>query len=287
MQPPSLRFVIANEIEVFRLGFGALHLAGSGAWGPPRDIHESLRLLRRLPDLGVNLIDTADSYGPNISEELIRHALHPYRGLLIATKGGLVRHGPGRCTACGRPEYLREQIVASARRLGVERLDLWQLHRIDRAVPREEQFDAIRSFQKEGLIRHVGLSEVDTATIAAAQSFFPVATVQNSYNFAFQRSDPELAYCEAQGIGFMPWGPLGSGSLATGNDALTRIAQRHRATAAQIALAWLMQRSPNMLPIPGTSQIQHLEANVTAAQILLDPTEFAEITAMGGEQVQA
>ncbi len=271
-------FSIGGDIPVNRLGFGAMRITGKGIWGEPDDKEESLRTLRKLPELGVNFIDTADSYGPEVSERLIREALHPYRGLTIATKAGLVRTGPDVWIPLGRPEYLRQEVLLSIRRLGVERLDLWQLHRIDPKVPQAEQFEAIKAMQKEGLIRHVGLSEVKVSEIEAAQKFFKVATVQNLYNLGNRSSEDVLNYCEKQNIGFIPWFPLAAGDLAKPGSRLESIAKKHNAVPSQIALAWLLKRSPVMLPIPGTSKVKHLEENVAGANITLSDAEFAELS---------
>jgi len=270
----SGQFSVGGEIVVNRLGFGAMRITGSGIWGEPGDREEALRVLRRLPDLGVNFIDTADSYGPEVSERLIREALHPYKGLLVATKGGFERPGPGRWVTNGRPEYLRQCVAGSLERLGVERIDLWQLHRIDPKVARAEQFQAIAAMQEEGLIRHVGLSEVTVDDIKAAQKVFRVATVQNLFNLAERRSEDVLDYCEAQGIGFIPWYPLAAGKLAQPGSLLDAIAKKKQATPGQIALAWVLKRSPVMLPIPGTGKVRHLEENVAAAAVKLSDEEF-------------
>lgn len=275
-------FRIGGAIDVHRLGFGAMRVTGPGIWGPPRDKAEAIRTLREVPKLGVNFIDTADSYGPDVSEPLIREALHPYPAdLLIATKGGLTRSGPDRWEQVGRPEYLRQQALKSLRWLGVERIGLWQLHRIDRKVPRDEQFGAIRALLDDGIITHAGLSEVGVEEIEAASRVFPVATVQNRYNLVDRRSEDVLAYCEARGIGFIPWYPLANGTLARPGGMLDQIAKIHRATAGQIALAWTLQRSPVMLPIPGTSKVAHLKENVAAADIRLSDEEFRALDAAG------
>ncbi|MBN9246449.1 MAG: aldo/keto reductase [Hyphomicrobium sp.] len=271
-------FSIGGDIPVNRLGFGAMRITGKGIWGEPDDKEESLRTLRKLPELGVNFIDTADSYGPEVSERLIHEALHPYRGLTIATKAGLARTGPDVWIPLGRPEYLRQEVLLSIRRLGVERLDLWQLHRIDPKVPQKEQFEAIAAMQKEGLIRHVGLSEVKVSEIEAAQKFFKVATVQNLYNLANRSSEDVLDFCEKHTIGFIPWFPLAAGDLAKPGSRLEAIAKKHNAVPSQIALAWLLKRSPVMLPIPGTSKVKHLEENVAGANIKLSDAEFAELS---------
>lgn len=273
----SGQFAIGGDLRVNRLGFGAMRITGTGVWGPPSDRAAALATLRRLPELGVDFIDTADAYGPDISEQLIRAALHPYPGLVIATKGGLTRSGPNQWTANGRPDYLLAQARRSLHKLGVERIDLWQLHRIDPQVPRDEQFGAIRHLLDEGLIRHAGLSEVTVDEIQAAQRIFPVATVQNRYNLVDRGSEAVLDYCERQGIGFIPWFPLAAGELAQPGGRLERIARQHGASAGQVALAWLLQRSPVMLPIPGTSNVAHLEQNVAAAGLRLSAQECAEL----------
>lgn len=276
---PSV-FNIGGDLEVGRLGFGAMRVTGPGIWGYPQDREEALKTLRRAPELGVSFIDTADSYGPNVSEDLIREALHPYSGVAIATKAGLARTGPDRWVPLGRPAYLIQQAHASRLRLGVERIDLWQLHRIDSGVPRDEQFDAIRSLQDAGVIRHAGLSEVSVQDIEAAGKYFRVATVQNRFNLLERKSAKELAYCEANGIGFIPWYPLGAGCL-TRHGTLDGIASRHGATPGQVALAWLLQFSPVMLPIPGTSRRSHLEQNVKAREIVLSSEEMEALSSMG------
>lgn len=279
-------FRIGGALQVNRLGFGAMRITGRGIWGPPADREESLRTLRRLPALGVDFIDTADSYGPNVSEELIREALHPYREMLVATKGGLTRPGPDNWVANGRPEYLIGQCKGSLRRLGVEQIGLWQLHRIDPNVPRDEQFGAVRRLLDDGLVRYAGLSEVSVKDIEAASNYFPVATVQNRYNLADRASESVLQHCEAHGIGFIPWYPLSSGELTRPGGPLDAIARRHSATAGQIALAWLLGRSQVMLPIPGTSKVQHLEENAAAASIRLSAEEMAELTGVAHPPAQ-
>ncbi len=271
-------FSIGGDLKINRLGFGAMRITGKGIWGPPTDRAESIRTLKRLRDLGVDFIDTAQAYGPDVSEELIKEALYPYDGLVIATKGGLARSGPDQWEPNGRPEVLRKWLEGSLKRLGVERIDLWQLHRIDPKVPRKEQFDAIHAFRKEGLVRHVGLSEVGVADIEEAQNYFQVVTVQNRYSPAARGSDAVLEYCNDHTIGFIPWAPLGSGSLAKGAATLAEIAARHKATTGQVALAWLLKRSPVMLPIPGTSKVAHLEENVAAAGLELTDEDEAAIT---------
>jgi pyridoxine 4-dehydrogenase len=274
-------FKIGGEIAVHRLGYGAMRITGRGIWGDPEDRSEAIATLKRLPDLGINFVDTADSYGPDVSEELVREALHPYGDILVATKAGLARTGPSQWVPLGRPEYLIQQAHTSRRRLGVETIGLWQLHRIDSKVPRDEQFGAIKSLISAGVIRHAGLSEVSVGEIEAAQKAFKVATVQNRYNFADRSSEDVLDYCEKHGIGFIPWFPLGAGDLAKPGSALDAIAHAHEATPGQIALAWLLQRSPVMLPIPGTSKVAHLEENIVAADIKLTAAEFTSLDHAG------
>jgi len=273
-------FKIGGDMPVNRLGFGAMRITGPGIWGEPEDKEESLRTLRKLPEVGIDFIDTADSYGPEVSERLIHEALYPYKGIKIATKGGLARTGPNVWIPLGRPEYLRQQAVLSSRRLGVERIDLWQLHRVDSKVPQSEQFDVIKAMQSEGLIWHAGLSEVGVKEIEAAQKYFKVATVQNRYNLADRSSEDVLDYCEKHGIGFIPWFPLAAGDLAKPGSRLEAIAKNHNAVPSQIALAWLLKRSPVILPIPGTSKVKHLEENVAGANIELTDSEFAELSAL-------
>ena len=271
----SGQFSIGGSITVNRLGFGAMRITGPGIWGPPQDREESIRTLKRVPELGINLIDTANSYGPDVSEELIREALHPYGSdMLIATKGGLTREGPNIWTPKGNPEHLIEEAKKSLKKLGVEQIDLWQLHRIDSKVDRSEQFDAIKSLIDQGIIRYAGLSEVSVEEIEAASKVFPVATVQNRYNLVARGSEDVLDYCEANNIGFIPWAPLASGDLAAEGGILDNIAREHGASPSQIALAWILKRSPVMLPIPGTSKVKHLEENVAGAAIALTEGEF-------------
>ena len=276
----SKTFRIDGSIEVARLGFGSMRLTGRGIWGEPADRDEAIRTLKRLPALGVNFIDTADSYGPNIAEDLIREALHPYGKLLVATKDGLARTGPDQLVPLGRPEYLIQEAYASRYRLGVEQIGLWQLHRIDPKTPRDEQFDAIRHLLDSGVIAHAGLSEVSVADIKAASKVFKVATVQNRYNLGDRSSEDVLRYCEQNGIGFIPWFPLSAGGLTRSGSPLDSIAKRHHASPGQIALGWLLKRSPVMLPIPGTSKVSHLEENVAAAAIELSEDEFASLSAV-------
>ncbi len=270
-------FEIGGELGIHRLGFGAMRLTGPGIWGEPADPAEAIRTLRRTRDLGINFIDTADSYGPDVSERLVREALHPYGGMRIATKAGLARTGPDRWVALGRPEYLIQQAHKSLRQLGVERIDLWQLHRIDPKVPRDEQFGAVKALLDAGLIRHAGLSEVTVEEIEAASKYFPVATVQNRYNLVDRKSEDVLTYCARQGIGFIPWFPLGAGELTQPGATIDKIAKRHGGTASQIVLAWTLRKSPVMLPIPGTSRVDHLEENVAAARIVLTDAEMAAL----------
>lgn len=281
---PGGAFTLPGGRTVSRLGFGAMRVVGRGVWGDPEDPAEARRTLARLPALGVDLIDTADSYGPFVSEDLIREVLHdgsarPYGDILIATKGGYTRHGPGIWQAVGRPEYLRQCVLMSLRRLGVERIDLWQLHRVDPKVPAVEQFGVMRAMQDEGLIDLLGLSEVSVAQIEEAREHFQVATVQNRYNLSDRKSEDVLRYCEANGIGFIPWHPLEAGRFES-REAVDRIAARHSATPGQVALAWLLAKSPVMLPIPGTGKVAHLEENMAAAKIALGPEEVEELSAL-------
>jgi aryl-alcohol dehydrogenase-like predicted oxidoreductase len=267
-------FRIGGELEVHRLGFGAMRVTGPGIWGPPHDRGGALETLRRLPELGIDFIDTADSYGPEVSEQLIREALYPYRGVHIATKAGLKRPGPDQWQPFGDPDYLIGRAHRSREILGVERIELWQLHRIDPAVPRDEQFGAISQLLRDGVIRYAGLSEVSVADIQAAQRIFPVATVQNRYNLFDRGSEDVLDYCETEKIGFIPWFPLGSGQVLRAGQALEAVASVRKATKGQIAIAWLLRRSPVIIAIPGTSNVHHLEENAAAASIELSEEEF-------------
>lgn len=270
-------FMIGGDLPVYRLGFGAMRITGAGVWGPPKDRDEALRVLRRCVDHGVNLIDTAESYGPNVSEELIAEALHPYpQGMVIATKGGFDRSGRNKWEMNARPERLREGLEGSLRRLKLDRIDLWQLHRIDPSVPEEEQFGVISDFIREGKVRHVGLSEVTVEQIERARKHFPVVSVQNRYNLADREWENVLDYCDRESIGFIPWYPLATGKLAKGG-AVSEVAARQKAEPSQIALAWLLKRSKVMLPIPGTSRVAHLDENMEAARIELSDEEFAAI----------
>jgi pyridoxine 4-dehydrogenase len=272
---------LGGELTVNRLGFGAMRLTGPGVWGPPADRDEAIRVLRRAVDLGVNFIDTADSYGPYISEEIIAEALHPCRDLVIATKAGLLRTGPDVWIPLGYPSYLRQECEMSLRRLGVETIDLFQLHRIDDKFPLEDQIGELAKLQQEGKIRHIGLSEVSVDQLAAAQQIIPIVSVQNLYNLTNRAAEPVLEACAEQGIGFIPWFPLAAGPLAAPDGPLARMAAEHDATPAQMALAWLLNRSPVMLPIPGTSSLAHLEENVGAAEIRLSEQEVEFLGAIG------
>ena len=270
-----------GSFTINRLGYGAMRITGRGIFGPPADREGCLETLKRLPELGVNFIDTADSYGPDVSEELINQALHPYEGMLIATKAGLTRPGPDRWAPNGMPEYLIGQARGSLKRLGVEQIGLWQLHRIDPRVPRGDQFAAVKSLLDQGIIANAGLSEVSIEEIEAAREVFPVATVQNRYNLVDRQSEDVLDYCEKEGIGFIPWFPLAAGNLAKPGGVLEEVAKKHEATPSQIALAWVLKRSPVMLPIPGTSKVKHLEENVAAAEIELSDDDFSALDQAG------
>jgi pyridoxine 4-dehydrogenase len=271
-------FTIGGDLHVHRLGFGAMRITGEGIWGPPDDPEEAKRVLHRVVELGIDLIDTADSYGPEVSENLIAEALHPYPdGLVIATKGGLRRTGPGEWPRDARPERLKECCEASLRRLKLDRIDLYQLHSPDPQVPYEDSVGALKDLQDEGKIKHVGVSNVSLEELEQARGIVEVVTVQNRYNVTDRHSEDVLDECEEAGIGFIPWFPLATGKLARPRGPLDRIAQQHDATPGQIALAWLLARSPVMLPIPGTSSVEHLEENVAATQIELSPEEVEEI----------
>jgi pyridoxine 4-dehydrogenase len=271
-------FAIGGDLEVHRLGFGGMQLTGPGIWGPPRDRDEAIRVLRRAVELGVDFIDTADAYGPLYNEQLIHEALHPYPdGLVIATKGGLTRSGPDDWRAVGRPEYLRQAVHLSLRHLGVERIDLYQLHRIDPRVPVEDSLGALTELQAEGKIRHIGLSEVSVAEIEQARKVAEIVSVQNLFNLANRSAEPVLEYAEREGLAFIPWFPIATGELARPGGPLDEAAKAHGATPAQLALAWLLRRSPNILPIPGTSKVAHLEENLAAASVELTDAEFAAL----------
>jgi pyridoxine 4-dehydrogenase len=276
-------FAIGGDRPVVRLGYGSMRLTGPGIWGEPRDHDEAIRVLRRAVELGVTLIDTADSYGPYVAENLIREALHPYPDdLVIATKAGLVRTGPGEWHSVGRPEYLRQEAEMSMRRLGLEQIDLFQLHRVDPHVPLEDQVGVFVDLQSEGKVRHIGLSNVTVGQIRRAREITPIATVQNRYNLADRAAESVLDYCAAHGIGFIPWFPMATGELARPGGPLDGIAQETGANPGQLALAWLLQRSPVVLPIPGTSSVAHLEDNLGAAHIHLSDEQFAALSAAAG-----
>jgi pyridoxine 4-dehydrogenase len=267
-----------GDKTVYRLGYGSMQLTGKGVWGPPKDHDEAISVLKRTIELGMNLIDTADSYGPYVAEELIHEALHPYPDdLLIATKAGLVRTGPDRWHPVGRPEYLRQECEMSLRRLSVDAIDLFQLHRIDPKVPADEQFGLLRDLQNEGKVRHVGLSEVSVDNIKAARKVVPIVTVQNRYNLTDRVSEAVLTYCTAEKIGFIPWFPIASGKLAQSGGPVDRAAKALGGTPAQIALAWLLKKSSVMLPIPGTSTVKHLEENCAAANVHLTAEQMLEL----------
>jgi pyridoxine 4-dehydrogenase len=271
-------FRIGNDLSVARLGFGAMRITGDGIWGPPKDRAAAIRVLRRAVELGINFIDTADSYGPYVSEEIIAEALHPYPGdLAIATKGGFQRPGPNQWVEDGRPEHLRSACEGSLRRLRLDRIDLYQLHRIDPKVPAEDQLGTLKDLQAQGKIKHIGLSEVSVAQLEHAQTIVPVVSVQNRYSIADRRSEDVLEYCEKAEIAFIPWFPLAAGQLSGANSPIQRLAALWKASPSQIALAWLLARSRVMLPIPGTSRVEHLEENVAAAALHLDTKGMMEI----------
>jgi len=275
-------FAIGGDLEVNRLGYGSMHLAGPGAWGPGRDRDEALRVLRRAVELGATFIDTADVYGPFVTDELIRTALHPYpENLVIGSKVGSSNQGPGKWAPIGRPEYLRQQTLLNLRHLGLDRIDLLQLHRIDPQVPLAEQIGELKAMQDEGLVRHIGLSEVTVAEIEAVSAITPVVSVQNRFNLADRASEDVLDYCTAHGIAFVPWFPLAYGRLAGAGSPLSALADKHGRTPGQLALAWLLHRSPAILPIPGTSSVGHLEQNVAAAAIELGDDEWEQLDALG------
>jgi pyridoxine 4-dehydrogenase len=275
-------FAIGGDLKVNRLGFGAMRITGKGIWGPPENPEEAKATLRRLPELNVDFVDTAESYGPYVSEELIGEVLAPYsKGTIVATKSGLTRTGPDEWHQLARPEFLRQGAIQSLRRLRLEVIDLWQLHRIESQTPRADQFGAIAQMQKDGLIRHVGLSEVSVADIKEASKYFKVTTVQNMYNLVSRRAEDVLDYCEANDIGFIPWRPIDGGNLEVTSAEFRALMEKHGASASQLALAWMLKRSPVMLPIPGTGKVKHLEDNVAAAAIKLSDDDFATLDRIG------
>jgi aryl-alcohol dehydrogenase-like predicted oxidoreductase len=272
-------FTLGGDLPVVRLGYGTMQLTGKGVWGPPRDHDEAVRVLRRAVELGITFFDTADSYGPYVAEDLLREALHPYaEDVVIATKAGLTRQGPDQWTPLGQPAYLRQEVEMSLRRLGVERIDLFQLHRIDPAYPVADQVGELAKLKEEGKIRHIGLSEVSVAQLKEAQQTAEIVSVQNLYNLAHRDAEELLDHCETEAIGFIPWFPLATGELAREDGPLAVAAKEHDVTPSQLALAWLLRRSPVMLPIPGTSSVEHLEANTAAAGIELTDDEFAALS---------
>ncbi len=269
---------IGGDLKVRRMGFGAMRITGRGIWGPPKDEAEAIRVLRRAVELGVNLIDTADSYGPEVSEQLIAKALHPYPvGLVLATKGGLTRPGPDRWSSNCSPAHLKKTCEGSLKRLQLERIDLYQLHTHDSRVPMEDSIGALAELRAAGKIRHIGVSNFSVAELKRAQKIAPIVSVQNRYNMNDRASDSVIDRCEADGLAFLPWYPLAVGGIARGNSQIEAIAKRHHATPSQVALAWLLKRSPAMLPIPGTSSVAHLEENVAAAKVQLDDDEFRSL----------
>ena len=277
---PSGSFSIGGDLPVTRLGYGAMRITGRGIWGQPADPAVAVQVLRRAVELGVDFIDTADSYGPYVSEDLIREALHPYDGVVVATKGGFTRQGPDRWEVVGHPAYLRQCVEMSLRRLDVEQIDLYQLHRIDPTVPLEDQLGELKALQDEGKIRHLGLSEVTVDELEAARAIVPIVSVQNLYNLSNRQSEALLDHSEAEGIAFIPWIPLAAGPLARPGGPLDALATRTGHTPAQLALAWLLRRSPVVLPIPGTGSVDHLEENVAGAQVILDDEVYAELSGL-------
>lgn len=277
----SGEFLIGDDLRVARLGFGAMRITGKGVWGEPADRAEAVRIIRRAVDLGINFIDTADSYGPGVSEEIIAEALHPYPvGLVIATKGGFVRPGPNQWVENGKPEHLRSACEGSLRRLRLDRIDLYQLHRIDPKVRAEDQLGTLRDLQAQGKIKHIGLSEVSVRQILEARTIVPVVSVQNRYSVTDRGSEDVLEYCEKEKIGFIPWFPLAAGRVSGTQSPISRLAARLKATPSQLALAWLLARSPVMLPIPGTSRVDHLEENVAAGELKIDSETMQELDSM-------
>ncbi|MGA8257904.1 MAG: aldo/keto reductase [Nocardioides sp.] len=285
---PSGRFNVGGDLPVVRLGYGTMQLTGEGVWGPPKDHDAAVAVLRRTVELGITFFDTADSYGPNVAEDLLREALHPYADdVVIATKAGLTRQGPGIWTPVGNPAYLRQQCELSLRRLGLERIDLFQLHRIDPAVDLEDQVGELLKLRDEGKIRHIGLSEVSVAQLEMALAIAPIATVQNLFNLTARDAEPLLEFCEVNDVGFIPWFPLATGQLSATDGVLGEAAKQHDATPSQLALAWLLRRSPVMLPIPGTSSVEHLESNTAAAGIELTDEEFEALSGLASEPTRA
>jgi pyridoxine 4-dehydrogenase len=277
----SGEFLIGGDLRVTRLGFGAMRITGDGVWGEPADRAEAIRVLRRAVELGINFIDTADSYGPGVSEEIIAEALHPYpTGLVIATKGGFDRPGPNQWVENGKPEHLKSACEGSLRRLRLDRIDLYQLHRIDPKVPAEDQLGTLKDLQAQGKIKHIGLSEVSVLQIQHAQTLVPIVSVQNRYSVTDRGSEDVLEYCEKEKIGFIPWFPLAAGQVSRGDSPIRRVAGQLKATPSQLALAWLLARSPVMLPIPGTSRVEHLEENVAATELKIDANKIKELDRM-------
>jgi pyridoxine 4-dehydrogenase len=271
-------FALGGDLTINRLGYGAMRITGDGIWGEPKDREEARKVLQRAVELGVNFIDTADAYGPEVSENIIAEALYPYpKDLVIATKGGFARSGPNKWEAVGRPEYLRQCVEMSLRRLKVERIDLYQLHRIDPKVPVEESLGALKDFQKAGKIRHIGLSEVSTAEIDQAKKTVKIVSIQNQYNLSDRRNEKVLKYCEQHNLAFIPWFPVAAGKLAQPGGPLDTVAKNHQATVAQLSLAWLLHHSPVLLPIPGTSSVKHLEENMASAKLHLSSEEWKTI----------
>jgi aryl-alcohol dehydrogenase-like predicted oxidoreductase len=276
-------FKIGGDLEVNRLGFGAMRIVGDGVWGEPKDAENSKTVLRRAVELGVNFIDTADAYGPDVSERLIGEALAPYAaGVVLATKGGLTRQGPNRWAPVGRAEYLMQQVEMSLRRLKTERIDLWQLHRIDPKTPVEESLGAVARLQRQGKIRHIGLSEVKVPEIEQARKVCKIVSVQNQYNLTDRKHEDVLEYCTKEGIAFIPWAPVAAGKMARAGGKLDEAAKKHHVTVGQLSLAWLLHRSPVIVPIPGTSSVEHLEENIKAQDVTLSDAEWAEIEASAG-----
>jgi pyridoxine 4-dehydrogenase len=274
-------FLIGNDLQVTRLGYGAMRITGDGIWGEPKDRAEAVRVLRRAVELGINFIDTADSYGPSVSEEIIAEALYPYpAGLVIATKGGFERTGPNKWVENGKPDHLRSVCEGSLRRLRLDRIDLYQLHRIDPKVPAEDQLGTLKDLQAQGKIKHIGLSEVSVKQIRHARTIIPIVSVQNRYSVTDRGSEDVLDYCEKEKMGFIPWFPLAAGRVSGASSPISRVAAKLKASPSQVALAWLLARSPVMLPIPGTSSVAHLEENVAAARLKIDATTMDELDGM-------